>query len=64
MRYRVLKTFQTPNHRLVEGAIIGAADIDGPLTAADWMQRGYLEETNDQPALVVPPPAGNTSDEE
>lgn len=42
MRYVVIQDFQTPLRRFREGVRVDDADIDGPLTALEWVDRGYL----------------------
>lgn len=55
--YVVAKPFKTPLRRFAVGAEVGAADIDGPLTAEDWVERGYLENA---PAQVTEYPNADT----
>jgi hypothetical protein len=40
---RVLKPITTPMHYFPAGAEISIDDIDGPLTAYDWMNLGHIE---------------------
>lgn len=42
MLYTVLQPFKTPIHRFAVGDEVDDSDIDGPLTAAEWAERGYL----------------------
>lgn len=42
--YIVTKTITTPSRRIPAGAIVRAADIDGPLSAADWQRLGFLAD--------------------
>lgn len=42
MQYIVLKPFKTPVRRLREGVLINDSDVDGPLSALEWADRGYL----------------------
>jgi hypothetical protein len=40
--FTVAKPFRTPTHRLAVGAAVTADEIDGPLSADDWVALGYL----------------------
>ncbi len=40
---RVLKDITTPTRRIPVGTDITEADLDGPLTVADWQRLGHLE---------------------
>lgn len=42
MRYQVTEEFKTPLHRFRIGDEVEDTDIDGPLTALDWFDKGYL----------------------
>lgn len=42
MRYVVVQEFKTPQHRFPLGTLVDDTEIDGPLTALDWVERGYL----------------------
>lgn len=39
---QVLKEFSTPRRRFRAGGDVTPADLDGPLSAADWQRLGYL----------------------
>lgn len=51
--YVVAKPFKTPTRRFAVGAEISAAELDGPMTAEDWVARGFLESAA-APALEKP----------
>lgn len=57
MSYIVTKPFKTPTRRLSAGDEIDAADLDGPLTADDWVDLGFLEPA---PARVIEYPNEQT----
>lgn len=42
MRYTVKEEFVTPLHRFPEDAEIDESEIDGPLSAEEWVARGML----------------------
>jgi hypothetical protein len=48
--FTVVKTLPTQTRRLPVGMTITEADLDGPVTLADWLRLGFLEE----PAKAAP----------
>lgn len=47
MQYVVLRPFKTPLRRFPEGLKVDDSELDGPLLAAAWAERGYLGEADD-----------------
>lgn len=43
MRYTVIEAFATPLHRFHAGMEIDDVEIDGPLSALDWVELGKLD---------------------
>ena len=66
MRYAVLRPFNSPSRRFSVGQVVTADEIDGPVSAEDWVNSGVIrEEKPDAPveplkmrragAVTVPP---------
>lgn len=49
----VLKPITTPTRRIPAGVEITEADLDGPVTLADWQRLGHVE--GPAPAAPEPP---------
>lgn len=58
MRYAVMQDFRTPTHRFVAGDEIDDSEIDGPLLASDWVDRGYLGPVADEDLAALRQEAG------
>lgn len=52
MEYLVIKPVVTPTKRIPSGAMVAAGDIDGPVTAEEWVRLGHL--VSEHPATAEP----------
>lgn len=53
MRYAVLRPFNSPSRRFSVGQVVTADEIDGPVSATDWVNSGLIQE--EKPDAQVEP---------
>lgn len=73
MRYAVLRPFNTPSRRFAVGDVVFAEDLDGPVSAEDRVQTGFMQPNDpEQPVAplsirrneILPPPVELENDDD
>jgi hypothetical protein len=72
MRYAVLRPFNTPSRRFAIGDVVWAEDIDGPVSAEDRAETGFIQPNDPEKPVkpltmrrtsTLPPPVVKDNDD-